>query len=80
MHRPDGERADLLVRLGDAQLRAGCSRVLAIAAGAERRTAVLSEGSERDRLFCAMAGKKPNFAENQKATTRIIPVVVLERV
>jgi hypothetical protein len=41
---------------------------------------VVPEGAERDRLFNAMAPKMPNFAENQKATTRIIPVVVLERV
>ncbi len=47
---------------------------------AERCTAVVSEGSERDRLVNAMAAKMPNFAEYQKATTRIIPVVVTERV
>jgi hypothetical protein len=33
-----------------------------------------------DRLFRAMAAKTPNFAENQKAITRFLPVVVLERV
>jgi hypothetical protein len=40
---------------------------------------VLPEGAERDRLFNAISAKMPNFAEYQKATTRIIPVVVLER-
>ena len=42
--------------------------------------AIVPEGAERDRLFNAMAAKMPNFAEYQKATTRVIPVVVLERV
>ena len=34
---------------------------------------------ERQRLFRAQAALMPNFDEYQKATTRQIPVVVLER-
>jgi deazaflavin-dependent oxidoreductase (nitroreductase family) len=41
--------------------------------------AVVAEGEERDRLFEAQAALMPNFAEYQKNTTRLIPVVVLER-
>jgi deazaflavin-dependent oxidoreductase (nitroreductase family) len=41
--------------------------------------AVVAEGEERDRLFDAQAALMPNFAEYQKNTTRLIPVVVLER-
>ncbi len=40
----------------------------------------VTEGEERDRLFRAQAGLMPNFDEYQTKTTRVIPVVVLERV
>lgn len=43
---------------------------------ARARTA---EGDERDRLYRAQADLMPNFDEYAKATTRTIPVVVLER-
>jgi deazaflavin-dependent oxidoreductase (nitroreductase family) len=38
----------------------------------------VAEGDERDRLYGAQAEAMPNFAEYAKATTRQIPVVVLE--
>ncbi len=38
----------------------------------------IAEGDERDRLFRAQADAMPNFDEYAKATTREIPVVVLE--
>ena len=44
---------------------------------ARARTA---EGPERERLWRLQAALMPNFDEYQKATTRQIPVVVLERV
>ena len=34
-------------------------------------------GAERDRLYDAMAERAPQFAEYQKQTDRVIPVVVL---
>ena len=40
----------------------------------------VAEEPERERLFRAQAALMPNFAEYEKATTRKIPVVVLERV
>jgi deazaflavin-dependent oxidoreductase (nitroreductase family) len=40
----------------------------------------VTEGEERDRLFAERAATNPNFAEYQRRTTRVIPVVVLERV
>jgi deazaflavin-dependent oxidoreductase (nitroreductase family) len=40
----------------------------------------VTEGEERDRLFAQRAATNPNFAEYQRRTTRVIPVVVLERV
>jgi len=45
----------------------------------EARARVAQE-PERERLYRAQAALMPNFAEYEKATTRKIPVVVLERV
>ena len=42
--------------------------------------ATVAEGQERDRIFTEVSSKAPNFGENQKNTTRILPVIVLERV
>ena len=39
----------------------------------------VTEGAERDRLFAERAAASPNFAEYQRKTTRVIPVVVLKR-
>ena len=39
----------------------------------------VTEWAERDRLFAQRAADSPNFAEYQRRTTRVIPVVVLER-
>ena len=39
----------------------------------------VTEGTERDRLFAERVAASPNFAEYQRRTTRVIPVVVLER-
>lgn len=38
------------------------------------------EGAERDELFERQKAASPQFAEYEKATDRVIPVVVLERV
>jgi deazaflavin-dependent oxidoreductase (nitroreductase family) len=40
----------------------------------------VAQGDERERLWRAQADRMPNFDEYQNATTRQIPVVVLERV
>ena len=42
--------------------------------------AIVTSGTERQRLFDAQAAKMPIFNDYQKKTTREIPVVVLERV
>ena len=39
----------------------------------------VAEGDERDRLFSTQAELMPNFAEYATKTTRVIPVVVIER-
>ena len=50
--------------------------------GSERfpARARVAEGEERARLFRAQADLMPNFDDYAKATTREIPVVVIERV
>ena len=42
--------------------------------------AVVVAGEERDRLYARHAAQFPGFAEYQEKTTRVIPVVALERV
>jgi deazaflavin-dependent oxidoreductase (nitroreductase family) len=41
------------------------------------RAEVIPEGPERDRLWKGITDLMPNFAEYQKKTTRVIPVVKL---
>jgi len=42
--------------------------------------ATVAERTERDRLFAEVIRQAPGFAEMQKDTPRIMPVVLLERV
>lgn len=39
----------------------------------------VTEGAERDRLFAERVASSPNFGDYQRRTSRVIPVVVLER-
>ncbi|GCE28318.1 hypothetical protein KDA_38020 [Dictyobacter alpinus] len=50
--------------------------------GSERfeAQATVPQGEERDRLFNHIVSQMSGFGEYQKNTTRIIPVVVLERI
>ncbi|MEU3688297.1 nitroreductase/quinone reductase family protein [Streptomyces narbonensis] len=41
--------------------------------------AVPAEGARRDRLFAHVASVEPGYGEYQRNTTRVLPVVVLER-
>lgn len=40
----------------------------------------VTEGAERHRLFAQRIATSPNFADYQRRTARVIPVVVLERI
>ncbi len=42
--------------------------------------ASVAEGGERDRLYAVHAAEHPSFKEYQDKTTRIIPVVLLDRI
>jgi deazaflavin-dependent oxidoreductase (nitroreductase family) len=56
--------------------------IVTVEVGPERfqARASVAQGSERDRLFDAHTTIMPNFAEYQRHTTRVIPVVILDRV
>jgi deazaflavin-dependent oxidoreductase (nitroreductase family) len=52
---------------------------MTIEVGTDKLDVVASEasGEERERLFRTQAGRSPQFAEYEKKTERVIPVVVL---
>lgn len=41
--------------------------------------ATVAEGAERERLFAQMAAERPGFADYQRKTTRVLPVILIER-
>lgn len=41
---------------------------------------VIDSGPERDRLYAAQAELMPGFKDYEKATDRVIPVIVLDRI
>ncbi len=55
--------------------------VATVEAGGEtfRARATVIDGAERDRLYARHAAMHPSFTEYQQRTSRVIPVVVLER-
>jgi len=52
-----------------------------VEAGGEtfRAHATVTEGAERDRLWSQHAEERPEFRDYPKKTTRVIPVIVLDR-
>ncbi|MGC8634064.1 MAG: nitroreductase family deazaflavin-dependent oxidoreductase [Candidatus Limnocylindrales bacterium] len=44
-----------------------------------RASARVTEGAERERLYAQHAATHPNFRDYQQRTSRLIPVVLLER-
>jgi deazaflavin-dependent oxidoreductase (nitroreductase family) len=44
------------------------------------KAATVTDPAERDRLYARMAEKAPQFAEYEKKTSRVIPVVTLDRI
>ena len=83
----DGDRLVIIASKGGAPTHPGWYHNLVanpgvtVEVGPERfeATASVAEGDERQRLFDAQATLMPNFAEYQQKTTRVLPVVVLER-
>jgi deazaflavin-dependent oxidoreductase (nitroreductase family) len=83
----DGERFVVIASKGGAptnpdwyhNLRAHPAATIEV--GSERYAvrATVPEGAERQRLYDQMAARMPGFAEYQRNTSRLIPVVLLER-
>jgi deazaflavin-dependent oxidoreductase (nitroreductase family) len=84
----DGDRFVIIASKGGAptnpawyhNLRANPEATVEVGTETFRVRATFPDRAERDRLFDAMSRVMPGFAEYQQNTTRVIPVVVLERI
>lgn len=87
VYMPDGERVIVFAsKAGAATNPAWYHNLIAnpdvtVEVGTEKyeATAIETKGGERDELYSRQASKFPTFAEYQKKTDRIIPVIALER-
>lgn len=87
MYRADGDRWLVFASYAGAptnpawyhNLVAHPEAVIEVGAETVEVTAVVTEGAERDRLFAEQAREFPRFGEYQDKTSRVIPVVALER-
>jgi deazaflavin-dependent oxidoreductase (nitroreductase family) len=61
-------------------LRANPAVTVELGSGSFPARAVVAEGAERDRLYGAIAAGNPAFAEYEKNTDRVFPVIVLDGV
>jgi deazaflavin-dependent oxidoreductase (nitroreductase family) len=83
----DGERWAVIASMGGApkhpawyhNVVANPRVTVEVGAEAFEATATVAPEPERTRLFRAQAELRPNFADYEQKTTRVIPVVVLER-
>jgi deazaflavin-dependent oxidoreductase (nitroreductase family) len=62
-----------------ANLRADPAVIVELGTEQFEATAVVLEGEERDRIYAKQVELMPGFAEYQKKTTRLIPVIELIR-
>ncbi len=84
----DGERYVILASKGGAPTHPAWYRnlvahpLVTVEVGPEtfRARARVTDGAERERLFAQHAADSPAFSDYQRRTTRVIPVVLLERV
>jgi len=87
VYLPDGDRVVVFASKGGAPTNPDwyhnvvANPEVTVEVGGEsyQARAVVAEQAERDRLFAEQASRMPNFAEYAEKTTRVIPVVVLER-
>lgn len=87
VYTTDGDRLVIIASKGGAptnpdwfaNLRANPTVTVEVGSEQFQARAVVAEGEERDRLFNQMAAQMPGFAEYQRNTSRLIPVVLLER-
>ena len=87
VYSTDGDRLVIIASKGGAptnpdwyyNVKANPSVTLEVGEETFPATATVVDGDERDRLFAAQAELMPGFKDYEKATSRVIPVVVLER-
>ena len=88
VHTTDGDNVVIIASMGGAPTHPAwyhnikANPQVGVEIGTESYTAhaeILTEGTERQRLFDQQAALMPNFAEYQEKTDRVIPVVVLTR-
>jgi deazaflavin-dependent oxidoreductase (nitroreductase family) len=87
VHSRDGEHYVIVASKAGSPTHPGwyhnllANPVVTVEVGGEtfEARARVTEGAERDRLFAERVAASPNFAEYQRRTTRVIPVVVLDR-
>lgn len=88
VHTRDGDRYVIVASKGGAPahpawyLNLVAHSMVTVEVGRETLAAraTMTEGAERDRLFAAHAAEFPYFVGYQKKTSRVIPVVLLERI
>ncbi len=84
----DGEQLAIIASKGGAPTNPGwyynlvANPLVTVEVGTEQfqARAVIAEEPERTRLYAKMVEMMPAFAEYQRRTTRVIPVIVLRRV
>jgi deazaflavin-dependent oxidoreductase (nitroreductase family) len=87
MYVPDGDRLLLIASNAGApshpgwydNLRARPAVAVEVAGETYQATAVVTGGTERDRLFAEIAANYPFFTDHQARVSRQIPVVALVR-
>ena len=87
VYLPDGERLLIFASKAGApsspdwyhNLVANPTVTIEVGSETYDATAVLVTGEERDRLYQRQVEAMPQFGEYQQKTTRVIPVVALER-
>jgi deazaflavin-dependent oxidoreductase (nitroreductase family) len=87
MYLQDGDRVVVFASKAGApsnpawyhNLVANPEATVEIGADTIRVRAEVLEGEERDRLYAEQSERYPGFAEYQQKTSRVIPVVALER-
>ncbi len=88
MYLPDGERLAIFATHGGSPRHPDwyhnlvANPIVTVEVGSESFTAraTVAPRAERDALYARQAALYPQFAEYQERTTRIIPVVLLERI
>ena len=88
MYLPDGERLIIFASKAGAPTNPDwyhnlvANPVVTVEAGPEtfEANATVVAGDERDQLYAQQVARMPQFGEYERKTTRLIPVIALERV